>query len=191
MYFLKLQNFVAMPQTDNNEAFLFVTPALGGLILLLPERHTFLHFWRFLTDHHIWCSLAEGLPYLVIALKSTRAWPFWHFERRQPTRKIITFLISYRQPPPPKQKITEKSNSAKIFETSEKWELCTKFQISPILAKTPSILDFFFYPKTNLLSEDQKERNANGTSINIETINKLLVSKTTNTGRVHLARKPS
>ena len=77
MHILKLQNFVAMPQTDNDEAFLFVTPRSRSLISLLPERHTFLHFWRFLTDHHIWCSLAEGLPYLVIALKSTRARPFW------------------------------------------------------------------------------------------------------------------
>ena len=53
LHILKLQNFVAMPQTDINEAFLFVTPRSRILILLLHERHTLLpkssvfdSFWK-------------------------------------------------------------------------------------------------------------------------------------------------
>ena len=88
-----------MPQTDNNEAFLFVTtPRSRSLILLLHERHTLLpkssifdSFWRI----------------IIFGANWRKAYPTWSkpwkvrelgkIERRPPTREIITFLIAYRQ----------------------------------------------------------------------------------------------
>ena len=58
VHILKLQNFVAMPQTDSNEDFLFVTPPprSGSLVLFLHERYTLLSE----------SSLFEGSPFLVL-----------------------------------------------------------------------------------------------------------------------------
>ena len=88
--------------------FYLLPPVLGGLTLLLHERHTFLHF----------LTLFDRPPYLV--LLGARLTVLGHnlekyessaiLSGRPPTRKIITFLIAYRQPPPPKQKRTENSN---------------------------------------------------------------------------------
>ena len=98
--------------------FYLLPPALGGLILLLHERHTFLHF----------LTLFDRSPYLV--LLGGKLTVLGHnlekyessaiLSGRPPTVKIITFLIAYRQPPPPKQKLTKiLTFSSKIFETSE------------------------------------------------------------------------
>ena len=48
-----------MLQTDKTKLFHLLPPALGGLILLLPERHTLLFLVQFLT-------LFDRSPYLVL-----------------------------------------------------------------------------------------------------------------------------
>ena len=153
MHILKLQKFVAMPQTDNNQAFLFVTPPSRISILLLHERTPSFMFWGFLTDYHICCSLVQGLLYLVIALKSTRARKIWapaasmkhhnflsHHLQNRNTLKILIF-------------------SSEIFETSENWELWARFQISSILDKTSSILGHLYYSKTETTIQRLKGEN--------------------------------
>ena len=49
----------------------------------------------------MWCSLAQGFPYLVITLEIKRV---GKTERRQLTEGIITSLIAYRQLPTLKAK---------------------------------------------------------------------------------------
>ena len=115
-------------------------------------------FWRFLTDHHIWSSLAEGLPYLVIALKSTRARKNWapaanttdhNFLDRLPstttsrTNNYWKFLLS----------LPKSSKLQKI----ENFKLNCKFL--HFLAKTSSILEYLFYSKTETTIQRPKGKN--------------------------------
>ena len=179
-----------MPQTDNNEAFLYVTPRSRSFDFIASRTAPFLQFLTFFDGSPYLVLLGGRLSVLGYSLEKYESSAILSAGRQ--TRKIITFLIAYRQPPPPKQKLTEKSNS--LFKNLR------IFRKLGTLYKVPNFSNFgkdSFNFRKFLLSNDKttirrpKERNANGTSINIETINKLLVSKTTNPGRVHLARKLS
>ena len=55
---LKLQNFVAMPQTENNEAFLFVTPRSRSFDFIASRTA---HFPSF-------SDAFDGSPYLVLTV---------------------------------------------------------------------------------------------------------------------------
>ena len=113
---------------------------LNGRHTLVPKSSSFDSFWR---------NTIFGAPWR----KAYRIWSsprkvreLGKIERRPPTEGIITFVIAYRQPPPPKQKMLKiLFLSSKSFEN---WELGTKFQISSILAETSSILEYLFYSKT-------------------------------------------
>ena len=177
-----------MLQTDNNEVFPFLTPRSGSLILLLPERHTFLHFLTFF----------DGSPYLV--LLGGRLTVLGHslakyessaiLSGRPPTVKIITFLIAYRQLPPLKQKHTQNSNFLfKNLRTFRKLGTLYKIPNFFNFGRDSSDLGISLLPKTELLSKDQKEKIAK--RYILKSLNKLLVSKITNPGRVQLVRKLS
>ena len=128
-----------MPQTDNNETFLFVTPRSRSFDFIAsrtPHLPSFLTFF-------------DGSPYLV--LLGGRLTVLGHclekyessalFERQPPTRKIITFLIAYHQPLPPKLKLTEKSNF--LFKNSSKLHKIEKFiQNIKLLQLWPRLLFF-------------------------------------------------
>ena len=97
-----------MPQRDNNEAFLFVTPPRSRIFIFFASRKAqFLHF----------LTLFDRSPYLVLlgARPTVLGHSLEKYESsailsgRPSPVKIITSLIAYRQPPPPKQKFTENS----------------------------------------------------------------------------------
>ena len=113
-----------MPQTDINEAFLFVTPPprSRSLILLLHEGTPCFLKVHFLTPF-------GGSPYLV--LFGARTTVLGHnlekyessakLSGRPPTVKIITFLIAYRQLPTPRAKTTKFSTLLSTFENFGKF----------------------------------------------------------------------
>ena len=184
-----------MPRTDKNEAFLFVTPPPRSriLILLLHERHTFLHF----------LTLFDRSPHLVLLGARPTVLGHGHnlekyessaiLSGRPPTVKVITFLIAYRQPPPPKQKITENSNF--LFWNLQNFrKLGFLNQIQNFFNFGQNLFDFGislrfrdrnYYPKTK-----RKELRTVQQYI-VKSLNKMLVSKITNPGKVHLGRKLS
>ena len=96
--------------------------------------------------------------------------------------------MAYQQPPPPKQKLTENFNFLfKILRNFRK--LRTLNKISNFLNFGQDLSDFGISAtqRQKLLSKDQKERIAK--RYILKSSNQLLVSKITNPGRVHLARK--
>ena len=121
-----------MPQTENNEAFLFVNPRSRSFDFIASRTA---HLPSFLT-------FFDGSPYLV--LLGGRLTEVGHslekyessaiLSGRPPTVKIITFLIAYRQPPPPKQKLT--GNSISLFKNLRNFrKMRTSYKI-------PNLSDF-------------------------------------------------
>ena len=162
-----------MPQTDINEAFLFVTPPFSEVDFIVSRTAHLasyeFNYWLLLEDHHFWCSLAQGLPYLVITLKSTRARKKWapaantrdhNFLDRlsstttSRTEKFCKFWLSLLK-------------SSKLLKI-EKFKPNSKF-----LQFWPKPLQFWnisSIQRQKLLFKDQKERIANSTSIYTEII---------------------
>ena len=184
-----------MPQTDKTKLFYLLPPRSRILILLLHEKHTFFIFWRFLTDHHIWCSLAEGLPYLVIALKSTKARSFWTPAANTKAHNWLDRL--------PSTTTSKTAESLKfLIFSSRTFKISRKLKPSNKIPSFLKIIQNFFDGGISQLSEErkkllfkdqatqQKELDAVYQNI-IKVSNKMLVSKITNPGRVHLARKLS
>ena len=139
-----------MLQTDNNEAFLFVTPPLSEVwFYCFPNGTPSFNFWRFLTDHHIWCSLAEGAPYLVIALKSTRARPFWAPATNTKNHNWLDRLPS-----------TTTSKTAKLLKflilSSRTFKNFRKLKLSYQIPNFLKICQNFFDGGTSLLSKERK-----------------------------------
>ena len=180
-----------MPQTDNNEAFLFVTPCSRRLILLLPERHTLLQFLTFFDGSPYLVLLGGKLTVLGHSLEKYESSAL--FVRRPPTRKIITFLIAYRQPPPPKQKNTENSNS--LFQSLQNFrKLRTLNQIPNFFNLGKNLFDFgisLLFKDKDYYSKTKRKELQTVHQYIPKLLNKLLVSKITNPGRVKLARKLS
>ena len=79
MYISKLQKFVAMPQTDNNEAFLFVTPRSRRFDFIASRTA---HLPSFLT-------FFDGSPYLV--LLGGRLTVLGHSLEKYESMAILTF----------------------------------------------------------------------------------------------------
>ena len=101
-----------MPKTNNNEAFLFVTPVLGAKFYCFTNSTPYLLRVHFLTP--FW-----GSPYLVLfGVKLTvlghNLEKYENSEKlsgRPPPAKIITLLIVCRQLSPENTSSFEKSNS--------------------------------------------------------------------------------
>ena len=108
LYILKLQNFIDMHNTNNNEAFQFATP------------------------NYCWCSLAKSLPYLV--LLDVRLTELSHslekyensgkLSGRPPTAKIISLLLIYCQLP---SKTSEKLEYSTLFSQNSKNDKTLKY----------------------------------------------------------------
>ena len=171
--------------------FYLIPPALGGFILLLNERHTFLHF----------LTLFDRSPYLV--LLGARPTVLGHnlekyessaiLSGRPPTVKIVTFLIAYRQPPPPKQKLAENSNFLSQNLRNLR-KLRTLNQIPNFFNFDRNLFDFglslLFKDGSNYSKTKRKELQTVHEYL-LKFMNKLLVPEITNPGRIHLARKLS
>ena len=154
MHILKLQNFVAMPQTDINDAFLVVTPRSRSFDFIVSRTAHLLHF----------LTLFDRSPYLVLlgARPTVLGHNLEKYESsailsagRQHEKKIITFLIAYRQPPPPKQKLTENSNF--LFKSSKLQKIENFKPNSKFLQFWPEPLRFWnisTIPRQKLLFKD-------------------------------------
>ena len=152
MHIFNFQNFVDMPKTNSNEAFLFATPPISRCFnFLLHERLTirpkssiFDSFQRIIIFGAPW---RKAFPYLVITLKSTRARK--KLSSRPPAAKIKTLLIVYCQLRTHKSKpLKIQPSSLENFETSEIWKPSRK--VSTFLIFGISFLFGYkiYYPKT-------------------------------------------
>ena len=183
-----------MHQTYNNEAFLFVSPRSQSLILLLPERHTLLlkssifdSFWRITIFSAPWQKAYRtwSKPQEVKELGKT--------ERRPPTREIIPFLIAYRQPPPPEQLNLENSNFIFLnLQNLNFRKLRTLNQIPNFSIFGQTLFDFglsLLFKEANYYSKTERRELQAVHQYLLKLLNKLLVSRITTPGRVHLAKK--
>ena len=191
LHILKLQNFNAMPETDNNELFYLSPPTALGVWLYCFTNGTpcFMRV-HFLTPFGgpRFLVLVGGSPWKVRELGK--------IERRPPTRELITFLIAYRQLPTLKMKTSKIST---LFSWNSKispnWKL--KKISNSLKFWTFLFRDWLNYSELfeeyeenhSFVKRDQQEPST-ATLFLIKPI-KLLVSKMTNPSRVQLAWKLS
>ena len=149
-----------MHSTKNIGAFLFATRSLSvcfsppaSVLNLIAPRMVHLRlirvlFWLLSRDHHIWCSLVQGLPWLVLLgiVPTVLGQNFEKYKNSKklsgwtPTAKIITRLLACRQLTP---KNTEKQwHSALIYQNLK----ILRLLISSQKLCFPSILGLLSYP---------------------------------------------
>ena len=183
-----------MLQTDKTKVFYLLPPPFSDFDFIASRKAHLLHFLK----------LFDGSPYLVLlggrltalghSLEKYESSAILNAGRQH--EKLITDLIAYRQPPPPKQRKNPNSKFS-LQELSKSQENKKPSNKIPSFLK---ISQNFFDGGISQISKERKkllfndqatqQKELDAVYQNIPKVsNKMLVSKITNPGRVHLARK--